>query len=120
MAAGGLCCVGTLVVFLQTIENHALDHSAASLIARPIKTIRVVPNEPSAPSPIISPVPFEERWQTTTQSARQPVLAATAEPPALAPKMRTMRAELNDDPVCGDKGRRYFYIGRHKYWKCRR
>ena len=121
MAAGGLCCVGTLGVLLQTSENHALDdHSAASLIARPIKTIRVIPDEPPAPSPIISPVPFEERWQTTTQSAPQPVLAATAEPPALAPKMRTMRAELNDDPVCGDKGRRYFYIGRHKYWKCRR
>ena len=120
MAAGGLCCVGTLGVLLQTNENLALADSAASLIARPIKTIRAIPDGPPAPSPIISPVPFEERWQTTTQSAPQPVLAATAEPPTLVPKMRTTRAELNDDPVCGDKGRRYFYIGRHKYWKCRR
>ena len=90
------------------------------LIARPIRTIRVIPDEPSAPPAIISPVPFEERWQTTTQFAPQPVLAATAELPAQASKIRTTRAELNDDPVCGDKGRRYFYIGRHKYWKCRR
>src|SRR4029077_15416651 len=89
MAAGGLCCVGTLGVLLQTSENHALDHSAASLIARPIKTIRVIPDEPPAPSPIIFPVPFEERWQTTTQSARQPVLVATAELPAQASKIRT-------------------------------
>ncbi len=117
IAAGGLCCVGTLGV---TSENHAPDHSAASLIARPIRTIRVIPDEPPAPPAIISPVPFEERWQTTTQSAPQPVLATTAEPPAQAPKIRTTRVELNDDPVCGDKGRRYFYIGRHKYWKCRR
>src|SRR3954452_143624 len=118
MAAGGLCCVGTLLgVLLHASENHALNHSAASRIARPIKTIRVIPEKPAAPSPIISPVPFEERWQTTPQSATQPVLVTTAEPPAPTPKMR---AEFNDDPVCGDQGRRYFYIGRHKYWKCRR
>ena len=78
-------------------------------------------DEPPAQPAIISPVPFDERWQTTTQSAPpRPVPATTAEPPSQAPKIRTTRAELNDDPVCGDKGRRYFYIGRHKYWKCRR
>ena len=121
IAAGGLCCVGTLGVFLHASENNAPDHPAASLIARPIRTIRVIPGEPPSPPAIITPVPFEERWQTTTQSASpRPVPATTAEPPAQAPKIRTTRAELNDDPVCGDKGRRYFYIGRHKYWKCRR
>ena len=121
IAAGGLCCVGTLGVLLQASENHAPDHPAASLIARPIRTIRVISDEPPAQPAIISPVPFDERWQTTTQSAPpRPVPATTAEPPAQAPKIRTTRAELNDDPVCGDKGRRYFYIGRHKYRKCRR
>ena len=119
IAAGGLCCVGTLGVLLQASENHAPDHPAVSLIARPIRTIRVIPGEPPSQPAIITPVPFEERWQTTTQSASpRPVPATTAEPPAQAPKIRS--AELNDDPVCGDKGRRYFYIGRHKYWKCRR
>ena len=121
IAAGGLCCVGTLGVLLPASENHAPDQPAASLIARPIRTIRVIPDEPPAPPAIISQIPFEERWQTTTQSASpRPVPATTSEPPAQAPKIRTTRAELNDDPVCGDKGRRYFYIGRHKYWKCRR
>ena len=120
IAAGGLCCVGTLGVLLPASENHAPDQPAASLIARPIRTIRVIPDEPPAPPAIISQIPFEERWQTTTQSAPRPVPATTAEPPAQAPMIRTTRAELNDDPVCGDKGRRYFYIGRHKYWKCRR
>jgi hypothetical protein len=120
IAAGGLCCVGTLGVLLQTTENHAPDHSAASLFARPISTIRVIPDEAPASPAIISPVPFEERWQTASQSAPQPALVTTAELPAQASKIRTTRAELNDDPVCGDKGRRYFYIGRHKYWKCRR
>jgi hypothetical protein len=122
IAAGGLCCIGTLGVLLQASENHAPDHSAARLIARPIRTVRVIPDEPPAPPAIVSPVPFEERWQTTTQSAAlRPVPATTTEPPAQAPKIiRTARAEPSDDPVCGDKGRRYFYIGRHKYWKCRR
>jgi len=121
IAAGGLCCVGTLGVLLHASENHAPDHPAASLIARPIKTIRVVRDEPPAQPAIITPVPFEERWQATTQSTSpRPVPATTAEPPAQAPKIRTARAEPSDDPVCGDKGRRYFYIGRHKYWKCRR
>ena len=120
IAAGGLCCVGTLGVLLPASENYARDQPAASLIARPIRTIRVIPDEPPAQPAIISQVPFEERWQTTTQSASpRPVPATIAEPPAQAPS-RTTRAELNDDPVCGDKGRRYFYIGRHKYWKCQR
>jgi hypothetical protein len=122
MAAGGLCCVGTLGVLLQASENHGPDDPVASLIARPIRTVRVIPDDPPAPPTIISPVPFEERWQTTTQSAAlRPVPATTTEPPAQAAKIiRTARAEPSDDPVCGDKGRRYFYIGRHKYWKCRR
>ena len=117
IAAGGLCCVGTLGVLLHASENQAPDHPPASLIARPIRTIRVIPDAPPAQPAIISQVPFEERWQTTTQSAPRPVPATTAEPPAQAPKIRTTRAALNDDPVCGNKGRRYFYIGRHKYWK---
>jgi hypothetical protein len=56
----------------------------------------------------------EERWQTTRQSAplRRPVPATTTGPPAQAPKtIRTARAEPSDDPVWGNKGRRYFYIG---------
>jgi hypothetical protein len=121
IAAGGLCCAGTLGVLLPASENQVPDQSAASLIARPIRTVRIIPGEPPAQPAIISPVPFEERWQATTQSASpRPVPATTAEPPTQTPKIRTARAELNDDPVCGDKGRRYFYIGRHKYWKCRR
>ena len=121
IAAGGLCCAGTLGVLLPASENQVPDQSAASLIARPIRTVRIIPGEPPAQPAIISPVPFEKRWQATTQSASpRPVPATTAEPPAQAPKIRTTRGELNDDPVCGDKGRRYFYIGRHKYWKCQR
>ena len=122
IAAGGLCCVGTLGVLLQASENHAPDDPVASLIVRPITTIRVIPDEPPAKPAATSPVPFEERWQTTPQSAPlRPVPATTTEPPAQAPKIiRTARAEPSDDPVCGDKGRRYFYIDRHKYWKCRR
>ena len=122
IAAGGLCCIGTLGVLLKASENHAPDDPAASLIVRPIRTIRVIPDEPPAQPAMIFPVPFEERWQTTTPSAPpRPVPATTAEPPAQAPKIiRTTRAESSADPVCGDKGRRYFYIDRHKYWKCRR
>jgi len=50
---------------------------------------------------------------TTPQSAPlRPVPATTTEPPAQAPKtIRTAPAEPSDDPVCGNKGRRYFYIG---------
>ena len=121
IAAGGLCCVGALGVLLQASENHVSDDTVASPIVYSIRTLRVVPDEPSAKLAIISPVPFEERWQTIPQSAPPPVPATIAEPPAQAPKIiRTARAESSDDPVCGDKGRRYFYIDRHKYWKCRR
>ena len=122
IAAGGLCCAGTLGVFLPASENHVSDGPVADLIVRPITTIRVIPDEPPAQAAIISPVPFEERWQIIPQSAPpRPVPATTTEPPAQTPKIiRTARAELSDDPVCGDKGRRYFYIDRHKYWKCRR
>ncbi|MET4418291.1 hypothetical protein [Bradyrhizobium sp. RT3a] len=121
MAAGGLCCAGTLGVSLQASENHVPDDPVASPIAHPIRTIRVVPDEPPAKPAIISPVPFEERWQIPTQSASLRPVPATTEPPAQAPKIiRIARAEPSDDPVCGDKGRRYFYIDRHKYWKCRR
>ncbi len=30
------------------------------------------------------------------------------------------RARLARDPVCGTRGRRYFHIGRHLSWRCRR
>jgi hypothetical protein len=122
IAAGGLCCVGTLGVLLHASENHPPDDPVASPLVRPIRTIRVIPDEPPAKPEIISPDPFEERWQTIVQSAPPQALSTTTtEPPTQAPKIiRTARAEPSDDPVCGNKGRRYFYIGRHKYWKCQR
>ena len=72
IAAGGLCCVGALGVLLQASENHVSDDTVASPIVYSIRTLRVVPDEPSAKLAIISPVPFEERWQTIPQSAPPP------------------------------------------------
>ena len=69
IAAGGLCCVGTLGVLLHASENQAPDHPPASLIARPIRTIRVIRDDPPAQPAIIIPVPFEERWHHAVRVA---------------------------------------------------
>jgi hypothetical protein len=64
---------------------------------------------------------FDDRWSargpqpalpTTVKDAR--AQAAATEPKAPAPELK----REPQDPVCGARGRRYFYIERHKYWRC--
>jgi len=64
---------------------------------------------------------FDDRWSaraldpalpTAVKDARAQVAAAETKPPASELKREPQ------DPVCGPRGRRYFYIERHKYWRC--
>ena len=124
MAAGGLCCAGMLgaVLLLRGSETHTTPEASlsTSLMVHSIRTVRIIPDEPPAKTAIVSSVPFEERWQSGPQAeSPEPLPVTTVEPTPQVPKIRTARAEVSD-PVCGDKGRRYIYIDRHQYWKCRR
>jgi hypothetical protein len=117
IVAGGLCCGG--IVVLRATETPPPDAPDDNTV-RLIRTVRIIPDEPAAHAASIPSIPFEERWPIKTDSALpEPSQTTTAEPQARAPKIRSASAERSD-PVCGDKGRRYFFIGTHKYWRCLR
>jgi hypothetical protein len=117
IAAGGLCCGGIVVLRAsETPSPDALGDSTVHLI----RTVRIVPDAPQADAESIPSMSFEERWPIKTNSVPpEPSQRTTAEPQTQAPKIRSASTERSD-PVCGDKGRRYFFIDRHKYWKCQR
>ena len=90
----------------------------------PPKAIRVVPVHNAlaveTTSSVASPT-FDDRWSArepvpalpvAVKDARAQVAAAETKPPA--PELK----REPQDPVCGARGRRYFYIERHKYWRC--
>jgi hypothetical protein len=125
-----LVLVGMSIFWCGAIVGMLILHSTdATEPATPApaqtQTIRVVAVRSAFPveetrSP--SSVTFDDRWAAHDEERAPPLAAKDARaqvlppPPSVAPEIHVAQ----NDPVCGARGRRYFYLGRHKYWRCRR
>ena len=117
---------GAVAGMLILHSTYATEPASGS--ARPApdppKAIRVVAVHSALPVETTSSAAsttFDDRWSarelqpampTTIKDARAQVAATEPKPPA-----PELKRELQD-PVCGARGRRYYYIARHKYWRC--
>ena len=87
------------------------------------KTVRVVPvrsalsveTKNSAAS-----MTFEDRWSARDLATTSPSPIADAKAQLTTGETKPAAPEQQQDRVCGGRGRNYFYIGHHKYWRCRR
>jgi len=136
-ALGGvLCCAVVLAaVLLQRRENNPPAPVPAAASAQ---TGAVTADDQK---------PFTDRWQAGEPQSAPPEFSKNQDVPANAPAAtnapaaatmpppnqtlaqaeppaRVAHAELararHRDPVCGGKGRRYFWRGHHRSWRCRR
>jgi hypothetical protein len=81
---------------------------------------------PAAASVALVAAASDNAWQQLQAAAPSPAPPATA-PQEVLPKATAMdiaqyRAELrrkHDDSLC-EHGRRYYHVGQHEYWRCRR
>jgi hypothetical protein len=91
--------------------------------AAPNKTVRLVtvrsalPVEKTDSSPAMT---FADRWSARDleRGPQSPIADAKAQ--LKTDETKPAPTELQQDKVCGGRGRNYFYIGHHKYWRCRR
>ena len=66
---------------------------------------------------------FDDRWSAHELERASPATIGDARAQVPAGETKPAAPELGreqPDSVCGARGRYYFYIGRHKYWRCRR
>ena len=116
--------VAGMLILHSTSATEPTTEPAISTPAQ-TKTVRVVavrsalPVDKTTPP---APTTFDDRWSarevaqasTAIKDARAQVVAGEAKP--ATPEFR----REPPDPVCGARGRRYYFIDRHKYWRCRR
>jgi hypothetical protein len=115
IVSGGLWCAWTAAaVLVRTTENNTPPPAAADPPAPLTVMVRTVPISPE--------LAFAERWpavQGVTPAAVAESQQVSIQPQPEPPKARHVEAAPRD-PVCGNRGRRYFHIGRHLSWRCRR
>ena len=111
--------VGTLILHSTNAKEPTMPTAAQT------KTVRVVAVRSALPpEELKSPASatFDDRWSARAEMRAPPPAVKDARaqvlssPPPAAPVLQAAPS----DPVCGANGRRYFYLGRHKYWRCRR
>ena len=97
----------------------------AAALVQPSKNneTQQLPDSPTTPFtvvvrtiPITKELAFEERWQVPAPETMPPTDVSLR----LEPDQRASQHAEPRDPVCGNKGRRYFYIARIRSWKCNR
>jgi hypothetical protein len=110
-----LLCAGIIAAFItRQLGNSAPLPAAASPPPPLTLAVRTIP--------IIPELAFDQRWQVPP-----PVIAATSPEPAAQPgnaadskpERRVSHRAERRDRVCGERGRRYFHVGRHRSWRCR-
>ena len=90
--------------------------------APPTTTVRVVAVRSTLPVETITAPgsTFEDRWSAREleRASSSPIADSRAQLPTGERKPAAVEQQQNK--VCGGRGRDYFYIGHHKYWRCRR
>jgi hypothetical protein len=107
--------------------------SAAAALVQPNKNNEPQPLPDSPPTPftvVVRTIPitkelaFEERWQIPVTEAMPPTIGLANRYQdvslQLEPDQQVSQPAARRDPVCGNKGRRYFHIGRILSWRCNR
>jgi hypothetical protein len=118
------CGVVASMVILPRLTD-ANPSGTATVVPEPIqtKTVGLVPVHGVIPvdgipverTPSLASRKFDDRWGDLEERRTLPPAINDA-------SAQVAQAEPGDrkDPVCGERGRRYFYLQHHKYWRCRR
>ncbi len=115
--------VAGMLILHSTSATEPATEPAFSTPAQ-TKTVRVVTVRSALPvDKTPATTTFDDRWgareleqvsSTAINDARAQFAAGETKP--AVPDLRREQP----DPICGARSRYYFYIGRHKYWRCRR
>ncbi len=106
-------------------KTSVAEPAAAPLIAAAAQmtTVRVVPVRSALPAETSNPpasTTFEDRW-SAREAAHGPASSIADSRAQLETSAAKPAApEQHEDKVCGGRGRSYFNIGHHRYWRCRR
>jgi hypothetical protein len=85
--------------------------------ARPVSVHSAIPVEkPTA----LASREFDDRWADLEEKRTLPPAINDVSAQVVQAKTKSVSPGDSQDPVCGGRGRRYFYLGHHKYWRCRR
>jgi hypothetical protein len=98
-------------VELRPAQNNASLPAARELSATPTveRTLAITPE-----------LSFEQRWQVPTPQFTPWIVDQDVPPEPRTKQRSARRAEEHHDPVCGNKGRRHFHIGRDLSRRCGR
>jgi hypothetical protein len=117
------CGVVAGMLLLHSTNATEPTIPAPAPTAAPTKTVRLVtvrsalPVEKTDSSPATT---FADRWtaRDVERGPQSPIADAKAQ--LKTDETKPAPTEQQQDKVCGGRGRNYFYIGHHKYWRCRR
>lgn len=111
---------GMLILHSTSATEPVISTPAQTKAVRIVAVRSVLPVE-KANSP--ASTTFDDRWSAHELERASPTAIGDARAQAAAGETKPATPELHreqPDPVCGARGRYYFYIDRHKYWRCRR
>jgi hypothetical protein len=116
--------VAGMLILHSTSATEPATEPAISTPAQ-TKTVRIVAVRGALPMDKTTPpatTTFDDRWSAHEWDASPTAIKdaraqfADGETKPTTPDLRREQP----DPVCGARGRRYYYVGQHKYWRCRR
>ncbi|WP_182869692.1 hypothetical protein [Bradyrhizobium diazoefficiens] len=114
-AAALWCALMAGAVSMRLAGISAPVPARAALASPKIAIVRAIP--------MIPELVFDDRWQAPAPAMQHARMAEDLQIKPDQPKAAQKpprRVERHADRVCGSKGRRYFRIGRHLSWRCRR
>jgi hypothetical protein len=125
LAAMSVFWCGVVAGMLLLHSTNATEPTTPAPVATaaPTKTIRVVPVRSALPVETKDPAPsttFEDRWSAREPDRGSPSPVADAKAQLASDETKPAQPEKPQDKVCGGRGRNYFYIGHHQYWRCKR
>ncbi len=123
------CGVVASMVIVPRLTD-ANPSGPVTVVPEPIqtKTVRLVPVHSAIPvdgipvekTPSLASRKFDDRWGDLAERRTLPPAINDASAQVAQAETKSVSPGDHQDPVCGERGRRYFYLGHHKYWRCRR
>lgn len=95
------------------VEKAMSEKTSSSEKASPPKTSSLKTTSPASRK-------FDDRWADLDERRALPPAVNNASAQVAQAETKSASSGDHKDTVCGERGRRYYYLGHHQYWRCRR